>query len=139
MRRRRCWAATLVGGDDPAHSGDEAELDCGEQEGEGDGESSSSSSSSDSSPSNVDSDSSAGSSNAAMSEVADRNPRRPNFPRLIHSGANGKPCYVRLSQTRGKMWKEMRAVCPRWKVQPSKSCRAARPLGWMWAWLTPLL
>ena len=67
-----------------------------------------------------------------------RRPRRPQFPRLQHSihPESGKTSFIRLSQTAGREWKEMRAYCATHEdCYISRSCRVARPLGVLWAWL----
>ena len=44
--------------------------------------------------------------------AVERAPRRSPFPKIVQSvHADGKECYIRLSQTQGKDWKDMRGVC----------------------------
>lgn len=65
-----------------------------------------------------------------------RRDRRAPFPKIIHSVAGSKQSYLRLSQTVGNAWSDMRAVCGRHAVcSVSRSCRIHRPVGYLWAWL----
>ena len=58
------------------------------------------------------------------------------FPHYKHSEWHGKVGYVRLSQTIGAAWHDLKAVCARHAgCGRSRSCRSARPLGELWAWL----
>ena len=68
--------------------------------------------------------------------AARRDPRSP-FPKVVHSMWQGKANYLRLSQTDGKSWQDMRGVCRRHgeHCSLSMSCRTRRPIGRIWAWL----
>lgn len=70
--------------------------------------------------------------------VGSRRDRRATFPKIVHSvwGEGQRQSYLRLSQTLGATWSDMRAVCGRHQTcSLSKSCRSQRPIGWLWAWL----
>ena len=62
---------------------------------------------------------------------------RTSWPKLHHSvAADGSESYLRLSQTAGCGWWDMRAVCGRhMNCSRSRSCKTARPLGELWAFL----
>ena len=49
----------------------------------------------------------------------------------------GKEHYIRLSQTLGADWQDMRGVCAVHgnDCSLSRSCRSKRPVGQVWAWL----
>lgn len=65
-----------------------------------------------------------------------RRDRRAPFPKIIHSVVGSKQSYLRLSQTVGNAWSDMRAVCGRHAAcSVSRSCRIHRPVGYLWAWL----
>ena len=58
------------------------------------------------------------------------------FPRYEHSSWKGKAAYLRLSQTRGCQWHDLKAVCSRhMNCGRSRSCRSNRPIGELWSWL----
>ena len=65
--------------------------------------------------------------------------RRPRtmWPKLHHSfAADGTESYLRLSQTAGCEWMDIRAVCGKHhNCTRTRSCKAARPLGELWAFL----
>ena len=59
------------------------------------------------------------------------------LPHYKHSEWRGKEAYLRVSQTIGTSWFDLKAVCSRHpQCGRSRSCRAARPLGELWAWLS---
>ena len=59
-----------------------------------------------------------------------------SFPHYDHSAWNGRMAYLRLSQTYGCGWQDLKAVCTRHpQCGRSRSCRSNRPLGELWAWL----
>ena len=63
-------------------------------------------------------------------------PRR-EFPHMPHSDWQGRTAYVRLSQTHGCAWSDLKAVCTRHPLcGRSRSCRQNRPIGELWAWLS---
>ena len=65
-----------------------------------------------------------------------RRDRRAPFPKMLHRQWAGKQSYLRLSETLGVTWKDMRAVCSKhFGCTLSKSCRTRRPVGLLWAWL----
>ena len=58
------------------------------------------------------------------------------FPHYRHSEWQGRIAHLRLSQTRGCQWYDLKAVCARHaNCGRSRSCRTNRPLGELWAWL----
>ena len=68
-------------------------------------------------------------------------PRRPprQFPHVVHSSWRGRSSYLRLSATYGCSWKDLKAVCSRHaNCGRSRSCRANRPVGELWAWLSQM-
>ena len=68
------------------------------------------------------------------SEAPRRLPRQ--FPHLLHSSWNGRQAYLRLSDTYGCNWQDLKAVCGRHpNCGRSRSCRVNRPIGELWAWL----
>jgi len=72
--------------------------------------------------------------------VEDRDPKQKAFPQLHHSwfedNGKRKENYMRLSQPKGKPWMDIHGRCARHDHQLSRSCRSARPIGEVWAWLT---
>ena len=72
---------------------------------------------------------------AVMAYGAHRD-RRAAFPKMMHSLWQGRESYLRLSETFGCTWKDMRGVCKRHDTCTlSVSCRKKRPIGKIWAWL----
>ena len=66
--------------------------------------------------------------------------RRGRWPYMIHSQHGHRDSdrsYLRLSQTAGYNWFDMRSVCRAHgpNCTRSASCRSARPVGHLWAWL----
>ena len=93
----------------------------------------------------------AGSSSSTVRPAAGPGPL-PQLPRSLHSAAvrrdrrdvpkieignwKGSALYLNLTQTYGCSWLDMRAVCKRHETcSLSRSCRQARPLGLLVAWL----
>ena len=68
--------------------------------------------------------------------AAARAARRPKFPTIVYEEVAGRQSLIRLSSPLGKAWYDIRGVCG-WHdgCTLSKSCRTARPLGLVWAWL----
>ena len=67
-----------------------------------------------------------------------RRERRYVFPQLLYAVCpiSMRKSYVRLSQSHGATWHDMRAICGRHRdCYISRSCRAAHPLGFLWVWL----
>ena len=76
---------------------------------------------------------------APPAELVVRFERRGRWPFMLYSQPGVEPrqsSYLRLSQTRGRDWYDMRSVC---KIHDtcsfSVSCRQARPIGALWCWL----
>ena len=62
------------------------------------------------------------------------------WPYMIHSQhgpRDGHRSYLRLAQTRGHDWFDMRSICRAHGPNCTRqmSCRSARPVGHLWAWL----
>ena len=55
------------------------------------------------------------------------------FPRILK--ADDEHSYLRLSDTVGKDWHDMRSVCGLCQKTYSMSCRTNSPIGLLWAWL----
>ena len=68
--------------------------------------------------------------------AGDRAPRRPNFPAIVFEEGPLHKSRIRLSRPIGKDWCDMRAVCG-WHdgCTLNRTCRKARPVGMLWAWL----
>ena len=71
-----------------------------------------------------------------------RRARRDRFPRIWHSSGPAGDGFLRLSQSVGQEWHDMRAECPQHEnCTLSRTCRggmragAGRPIGHLWAWL----
>ena len=62
---------------------------------------------------------------------------RQSFPQMVYSMSEEgrQKTYLRLSVTAGKAWCDMRGVCGLHGCTFSRSCRSARPVGLIWAWL----
>ena len=64
-----------------------------------------------------------------------RSKKRGKFPVIVLDKPGLKESYIRLSDTVGKDWKDMRSICGSCGQTKSKSCRAAKPIGLLWSWL----